>query len=53
MPWRIMDIPNDNRAYGTLKERFTDLVEQATGAQLSAAALKRHLRRRYLEEAAP
>lgn len=32
---------------------FATLVEEATGAPLSADALKRHLRRRYLEEAAP
>jgi carboxypeptidase Taq len=32
---------------------FECLVEDATGAPLSSAALKRHLRRRYLEEAAP
>lgn len=32
---------------------FAALVEEATGAPLSAAALKRHLRRRYIEEAGP
>lgn len=32
---------------------FTELVTEATGAPLSASALERHLRRRYLEEAAP
>jgi carboxypeptidase Taq len=32
---------------------FSSLVEDATGAPLSADALKRHLRRRYLEEPAP
>jgi carboxypeptidase Taq len=32
---------------------FSTLVEEATGAPLSAAALKRHLRRRYIEEAGP
>ncbi|MCW6536921.1 carboxypeptidase M32 [Sphingomonas lycopersici] len=32
---------------------FADLVREATGEPLSAAALQRHLRRRYLEEAAP
>lgn len=32
---------------------FADLVMDATGAPLSAASLKRHLRRRYLEEQAP
>jgi carboxypeptidase Taq len=30
---------------------FTELVSGATGARLSAESLKRHLRRRYLEEA--
>lgn len=33
--------------------QFTELVQGATGAPLSAAALKRHLRRRYLDEPAP
>lgn len=32
---------------------FADLVQDATGRPLSADSLKRHLRRRYLEEAAP
>ncbi len=32
---------------------FASLVEDATGRPLSAEALKRHLRRRYLEEEAP
>ncbi|HEY5105294.1 MAG TPA: carboxypeptidase M32 [Caulobacteraceae bacterium] len=32
---------------------FATLVADATGGPLSAAAFKRHLRRRYLEEAAP
>ncbi|MGH6956681.1 MAG: hypothetical protein ACREEW_08475 [Caulobacteraceae bacterium] len=32
---------------------FETLVREATGAPLSAAAFKRHVRRRYLEEAAP
>ncbi|HEX4095518.1 MAG TPA: hypothetical protein VHX64_02260, partial [Caulobacteraceae bacterium] len=32
---------------------FKDLVLEASGAPLSADAFKRHLRRRYLEEAAP
>lgn len=32
---------------------FAQLVQDATGAPLSAAALRRHLRRRYLEEPAP
>jgi carboxypeptidase Taq len=32
---------------------FADLVSDATGRPLSADSLKRHLRRRYLEEAAP
>lgn len=32
---------------------FATLVEESTGAPLSAAALKRHLRKRYLEEPAP
>lgn len=32
---------------------FADLVRDATGGPLSPEALKRHLRRRYLEEAAP
>jgi carboxypeptidase Taq len=32
---------------------FADLVADATGAQLSAESLKRHLRRRYLEEPSP
>jgi carboxypeptidase Taq len=32
---------------------FRDLVEDATGAPLSGEALKRHLRRRYLEEPGP
>jgi carboxypeptidase Taq len=32
---------------------FSQLVEDATGASLSATALKRHLRQRYIEEAAP
>ena len=32
---------------------FAQLVEEATGPPLSAAALKRRLRRRYVEEAAP
>lgn len=32
---------------------FADLVVDATGAPLSAESLKRHLRRRYLEEASP
>ncbi len=29
---------------------FDEIVVAATGARLSGAALKRHLRRRYLEE---
>jgi carboxypeptidase Taq len=32
---------------------FETLVREATGAPLSAEAFKRHVRRRYLEEAAP
>jgi carboxypeptidase Taq len=32
---------------------FDQLVREATGAPLSAAAFKRHVKRRYLEEAAP
>lgn len=32
---------------------FDELVRDATGAPLTAAALQRHLRRRYLEEPAP
>ena len=32
---------------------FDQLVRDATGAPLSAAAFKRHVKRRYLEEAAP
>jgi carboxypeptidase Taq len=32
---------------------FDTLVQQSSGAPLSAAALKRHLRRRYLDEPAP
>ncbi len=32
---------------------FSELVSEATGAPLSAAAFKRHVRRRYLEEPAP
>jgi carboxypeptidase Taq len=32
---------------------FATLVEETTGAPLSAEAFKRHVRRRYLEEAAP
>ena len=32
---------------------FADLVQEATGAPLSAEAFKRHVKRRYLEEAAP
>jgi carboxypeptidase Taq len=32
---------------------FDELVSDATGAPLSAAAFKRHVRQRYLEEAAP
>jgi carboxypeptidase Taq len=32
---------------------FSSLVEQASGGPLSSAALKRHLRRRYIEEPAP
>ena len=32
---------------------FNDLVTEATGATLSADAFKRHIRSRYLEEAAP
>ena len=32
---------------------FDDLVQEATGAPLSADAFKRHVTRRYLEEAAP
>jgi carboxypeptidase Taq len=32
---------------------FGQLVQDSTGAPLSAAALLRHLRRRYLEEPAP
>jgi carboxypeptidase Taq len=32
---------------------FDTLVREATGAPLSAEAFKRHVRRRYLEEAAP
>jgi len=32
---------------------FSDLVTEATGAPLSADAFKRHVRRRYLKEAAP
>ena len=32
---------------------FAKLVGDATGAPLSAAAFKRHVRRRYLEEPAP
>ncbi|HXQ10043.1 MAG TPA: carboxypeptidase M32 [Caulobacteraceae bacterium] len=32
---------------------FATLVGEATGAPLSAGAYKRHIRRRYLEEAAP
>jgi len=32
---------------------FATLVEDATGAPLNTAAFKRHLHRRYLEEAAP
>jgi carboxypeptidase Taq len=32
---------------------FADVVREATGAPLSAEAFKRHVKRRYLEEAAP
>ena len=32
---------------------FDALVRDATGASLSADAFKRHVKRRYLEEAAP
>lgn len=43
--------PSSVRA--TSQVPFTELVQDATGAPLSAAALKRHLRRRYLDEPAP
>lgn len=50
-PWRAWIGP---RFHGRASEvSFSQLVHDATGAPLSAAALKRHLRARYIDEPAP
>jgi carboxypeptidase Taq len=50
-PYRAWIVPRLHEKASQLS--FSKLVQDATGAPLSASALKRHLRRRYLEESAP
>jgi hypothetical protein len=50
-PYRAWVKPRVHERASTVS--FATLVRDATGAPLSAAALKRHLRRRYIEEPPP
>ncbi|MDT9600840.1 carboxypeptidase M32 [Sphingosinicella rhizophila] len=50
-PYRAWVVPRIHERASQVS--FAQLVEDATGAPLSVAALKRHLQRRYLEEDVP